>query len=616
MRTVRLTMAQALVRYLCAQRTETDGGEAPLFGGVWAIFGHGNVAGLGEALHAAQAELPTLRAHNEQAMAHAAIAFAKAHARRRMMACTTSIGPGATNMVTAAAVAHVNRLPVLLLPGDVFANRRPGPGPPAGRGLRRSRRSPPTTASGPSRGTGTGSRAPSSSSRASRRRSRSSRTRPPAAPRRWPCPRTSRRRPSTTPSTSSSRASTGSAAPGADPAELAAVADRLRRARAAPPRRRRRRPLLPGRRRRCAPSPSATASRSPRPRPARARCPGTIPASVGAIGVTRLERRQRAGRRRRRRPRRRDPPGGLPHRLPRPLPGPEPGPGGAERRPARRRQARRPAPRGGRAPRSRGALGRPRRLAGARRAGRRRARRLTAEWTRLVDAATGERPGRPGDRGAGDRRGEPRRRPARRGRVRRGRPAGRAEPALAHPRSPRLPPRVRLLLHGVRDRRRARREAGAPRPRGLRHGGRRQLPHDELGDRHVGRDAPEARRSSLLDNRGFGCINRLQQACGGASFNNLLGPEAPAIDFAGARAEPRGPRRAGQDGRRPRGRPRAGAPGRPDGRRGHRDRPGAALHRAAARGGTFPCPKSRPGPRSGPRARRTTRRAAASEPGG
>jgi 3D-(3,5/4)-trihydroxycyclohexane-1,2-dione acylhydrolase (decyclizing) len=127
MATVRLTMAQALVQYLCAQRTEVDGGEAPLFAGVWAIFGHGNVAGVGEALHAAQGRLPTFRAHNEQAMAHAAIAFAKAHARRRMMACTTSIGPGATNLVTAAAVAHVNRLPVLFLPGDVFANRIPDP---------------------------------------------------------------------------------------------------------------------------------------------------------------------------------------------------------------------------------------------------------------------------------------------------------------------------------------------------------------------------------------------------------------------------------------------------------------------------------------------------------
>ncbi|GGF25548.1 3D-(3,5/4)-trihydroxycyclohexane-1,2-dione acylhydrolase (decyclizing) [Aliidongia dinghuensis] len=127
MKTVRLTMAQALVRYLAAQRTAFDGAELPLFAGVWAIFGHGNVAGLGEALAPMGEALPTYRAHNEQAMAHAAIAFAKASRRRRIMACTTSIGPGATNMVTAAALAHVNRLPVLLLPGDVFASRRPDP---------------------------------------------------------------------------------------------------------------------------------------------------------------------------------------------------------------------------------------------------------------------------------------------------------------------------------------------------------------------------------------------------------------------------------------------------------------------------------------------------------
>src|SRR5882672_3223591 len=127
MSTLRLTMAQALVRYLTAQRTEFDGRIEPLFAGVWAIFGHGNVAGLGEALWQARDVLPTFRAHNEQAMAHAAIAFAKASRRQRMMACTSSIGPGATNMVTAAAVAHVNRLPVLLLPGDVFASRRPDP---------------------------------------------------------------------------------------------------------------------------------------------------------------------------------------------------------------------------------------------------------------------------------------------------------------------------------------------------------------------------------------------------------------------------------------------------------------------------------------------------------
>jgi 3D-(3,5/4)-trihydroxycyclohexane-1,2-dione acylhydrolase (decyclizing) len=127
MKTVRLTMAQALVRFLAAQRIRTAAGNERLFHGVFAIFGHGNVAGLGEALAAYREQLPTLRAHNEQAMAHAAIAFAKASRRRRMMACTTSIGPGATNLVTAAAVAHANRLPVLLLPGDVFAGRQPDP---------------------------------------------------------------------------------------------------------------------------------------------------------------------------------------------------------------------------------------------------------------------------------------------------------------------------------------------------------------------------------------------------------------------------------------------------------------------------------------------------------
>ena len=127
MKTVRLTAAQAMVRFLARQRIVAPQGEVPYFAGVWAIFGHGNVAGLGAALAEAGDELPTYRAHNEQAMAHAAIAFAKQSRRQRAMACTTSIGPGATNMVTAAAVAHANRLPVLFLPGDVFASRRPDP---------------------------------------------------------------------------------------------------------------------------------------------------------------------------------------------------------------------------------------------------------------------------------------------------------------------------------------------------------------------------------------------------------------------------------------------------------------------------------------------------------
>ena len=124
MKTVRLTAAQALVRYCAAQLNE-DG--EPFLGGAWAIFGHGNVAGMGEALHAARDEFPTWRGHNEQGMANAAIAYAKALNRKRAMMVTTSIGPGALNLVTSCALAHVNRLPVLFVVGDVFANRAPDP---------------------------------------------------------------------------------------------------------------------------------------------------------------------------------------------------------------------------------------------------------------------------------------------------------------------------------------------------------------------------------------------------------------------------------------------------------------------------------------------------------
>ena len=124
MTTIRLTAAQAMVRWLSVQMTE----EGDRFiEGVWAIFGHGNVAGLGEALHGIKDVMPTWRGHNEQTMAHTAIAYAKAMKRRRAMAVTTSIGPGALNVVTAAALAYANRLPVLILPGDVFASRAPDP---------------------------------------------------------------------------------------------------------------------------------------------------------------------------------------------------------------------------------------------------------------------------------------------------------------------------------------------------------------------------------------------------------------------------------------------------------------------------------------------------------
>ena len=124
MTTIRLTAAQAMVRWLSVQMTE-DGHR--FIEGVWAIFGHGNVAGLGEALYAHRDAMPTWRGHNEQTMAHAAIAYAKAQKRRRAMAVTTSIGPGALNVVTAAGVAYANRLPLLIIPGDIFANRAPDP---------------------------------------------------------------------------------------------------------------------------------------------------------------------------------------------------------------------------------------------------------------------------------------------------------------------------------------------------------------------------------------------------------------------------------------------------------------------------------------------------------
>jgi 3D-(3,5/4)-trihydroxycyclohexane-1,2-dione acylhydrolase (decyclizing) len=125
--TIRLTTSGAIVRYLIAQRTELDGSEVPLFPGVFAIFGHGNVTCLGEALEAVQDRLPTWRGQNEQSMVMAAVAFAKAKRRRQIMVATSSIGPGALNMVTAAGIAHANRLPVLLLAGDTFVNRVPDP---------------------------------------------------------------------------------------------------------------------------------------------------------------------------------------------------------------------------------------------------------------------------------------------------------------------------------------------------------------------------------------------------------------------------------------------------------------------------------------------------------
>ena len=138
MKTVRLTMAQALVRYLTAQRTVVDRREVPLFAGVFAIFGHGNVTCLGEALEPVQDVLPTWRGQNEQSMALAAIGYAKAKKRRQIMIAAASIGPGSTNMVTAAAVAHLE--PAAGPPPRRRDVRQPHsrPGAAAGRAFRQS----------------------------------------------------------------------------------------------------------------------------------------------------------------------------------------------------------------------------------------------------------------------------------------------------------------------------------------------------------------------------------------------------------------------------------------------------------------------------------------------
>lgn len=127
MATTRLTMAQAVVRFLANQYSERDGVRRRFFGGCFGIFGHGNVAGIGQALQQEQASLRYYQTRNEQAMVHTAVAYARHNNRLRTLICTTSIGPGASNMITGAATATVNRVPVLLLPGDIFARRNVAP---------------------------------------------------------------------------------------------------------------------------------------------------------------------------------------------------------------------------------------------------------------------------------------------------------------------------------------------------------------------------------------------------------------------------------------------------------------------------------------------------------
>jgi 3D-(3,5/4)-trihydroxycyclohexane-1,2-dione acylhydrolase (decyclizing) len=127
LKTIRLTTAQALVKFLNQQYIEFDGKEQKFVKGIFTIFGHGNVLGLGQALEEDCGDLEVYQGRNEQGMAHAAIAFAKQKLRKQIFACTSSVGPGAANMVTAAATATANNIPVLFLPGDTFASRQPDP---------------------------------------------------------------------------------------------------------------------------------------------------------------------------------------------------------------------------------------------------------------------------------------------------------------------------------------------------------------------------------------------------------------------------------------------------------------------------------------------------------
>ncbi|PZR49837.1 MAG: 3D-(3,5/4)-trihydroxycyclohexane-1,2-dione acylhydrolase (decyclizing), partial [Stutzerimonas stutzeri] len=127
MNTIRLTMAQALVRFLDNQYVSVDGVESKFVKGIFTIFGHGNVLGLGQALEQDAGELVVHQGRNEQGMVHAAIGYAKQKRRRQIYACSSSVGPGAANMLTGAATATANRIPVLLLPGDVYASRQPDP---------------------------------------------------------------------------------------------------------------------------------------------------------------------------------------------------------------------------------------------------------------------------------------------------------------------------------------------------------------------------------------------------------------------------------------------------------------------------------------------------------
>ena len=311
---MKLTTAQAIVKYLIAQRTMIDGGEVPLFPGVFAIFGHGNVTCLGLALEEARDELPTWRGQNEQGMALAAVGYAKAMRRRQIMVATSSIGPGATNMVTAAGVAHANRLPVLLLSGDTFASRLPDPvlqqvehfEDPTDHGQRRVQGGQPLL--GPHHAPRADH--PLAAARGARRCS----TRPTAARRSSACRKTCRPRRSTSPTSSSTSSCTTIPRPRADRGQIDARR-RVTHGRAAADHRRRGSALL------AVPRPSWRRSPSAHNIPVvetvagKATLLAAHPLNAGPVGVTGCSRRQRAGRRGRRRDRGRHTAAGLHDRL-------------------------------------------------------------------------------------------------------------------------------------------------------------------------------------------------------------------------------------------------------------------------------------------------------------
>jgi len=205
--TVRLTAAEALVRWMVAQRSELlDGSEVPLFAGVFAIFGHGNVLGLGPALHAVRDKLPTWRGQAEEGMALAAVAYAKAMDRRQVMVATASVGPGALNMVTAAGRRDGKPPARAPAPRRHVPKSRSGSRPPAGGALRRPHDERQTTPSGQFRATSTGSCNPSNSLPPCPRSLGFSPIRRTWAPSCSPCPRTSRSRSTPSPSPCSSHA--------------------------------------------------------------------------------------------------------------------------------------------------------------------------------------------------------------------------------------------------------------------------------------------------------------------------------------------------------------------------------------------------------------------------